>query len=520
MRSLQTVDRAFENSLQVKFNQYRFTCLPIRTLEQNVRAIRSATDSPEVENQELRFQLWKIMQTVVGWLDTFESMRSVLSEPLSVCSTLMKRFPSVSSLLPAFETSVNDVLTASSNPKRDFLSQSSDGFHVDSVMTKLSSVRIPMWADLSHDEEVVLGGTNLRVINSVRTIPLNSDGVLIPCGFSSKDTPGLLRRALCSGVTGSFNVLLYDFESARLPSRPSLPVSVLPAVNKVSIVKEDVETVVDIPSESDWADQYFWEQLHGAGRGKSFGESVPARYFLFRNGTGTFLKDNQQVFSLNSHVLPEGDHDIRQTQARFLKSGDWVILREGQSEELLDDVYGDLYDAESVAVSDDVPVWVNWLESVSLQKTPRDISDELSLRGVTIKPAQIRSWVEQITRGPANEEMFVGLLTYLIGERQPELTDLKQREYIQQQWLELESYRAHRRRAGVQIRSDLFATLKDSLEHKKLDPESDNPVHLGIDNQTRLLVVRIDSVDSQLSFVPPSRIAEIDDHRRGARWLG
>jgi hypothetical protein len=516
MKSLECINLSYENHLNTKVSEYRFKCDPIARLSREIRGIRSLIEQGETQNNEIRFQLWKILQLTLSWLDDFSSLREKVDEATSICYPLMRRIPAVSNSVANLNGILEEIFSLPSNPKLKFLEQLDEDIPMDGLFAKLSSLRIPLWSGDGPLDRVSFGDRSLRVVRLRESLSENFKGLVVPAGVSKKDLTGLLGVILNSGITERFLILLYDFESFRLPPRQRLKNSVFPKLTSIEGERQTVELEDEILSEQEWADEYFWLNLHGGLRNRGSADHKGARYFLFQNGSGTFLPDSYRIFRLLANEETVSAEAIFQVQARDVRVGDWIIIREGQSEELLDH-----FEAQGKGEGEDsefLPDWVNWLESVSLLKPASEISQDLASRGVTVRSSTVSAWISLRTRGPADENVFKGLLRYLIESRPTSILGVQSIDsYIQQEWHELVTWRNNRQRAGTKIREELFSELKATLGKRVLEPESDNSIHLG-STEVSLLILKVDSIDTKMSFVSQARIAQIDEHR-GSRWL-
>lgn len=520
MLTLQESDIAFSNCSSMKLERYQFSSEPVNRVIREIDDIWRTIDKSDHELCSISYELWKIKQTILMWLDNFLGLESHVERLKTSVFPLMVRMPALAKSAAELDRLLRELIECPVNPKLDFINGSDIELELDAILIRLFNPKLVCWSHDQGGSSKLFGSRDLAVIRSAREITRNYKSMIIPAG-SVIDKPGIIRQAIFSGAAPRFFILLYECEDFKIPKRLRLKRSIFPKTTDI----EESDTVIpsrsEVAHEEEWANEFFWSNIHGAARTKTNAEFVESYYLLFQNGTGTCLSSEGKVFCLGSSLEGFAEPSIVQTRTKDLREGDWIVIKEGESDQLLDDVYGSMLESGDAGESEFSPEWVNWLESVSLEKTSGQIAKELLARGAKLTSAQITAWIEQKSYGPSKKSVFSVLLRYLYESRpNNEKGDVDVDSFISVQWESLEAYRSTRRKAGVLIREKLFESLRLSLEDMELDPNSENSVSLTSTSQAHLLVLRIAQIDDHAIFVPPGRIAKLDDHHRGgSRWL-
>ncbi len=515
----------YENVENIKINLIKVDSSQISQLQKKTRNIFLLLDRKDSEQKQIAYLVWLLRATILfTFLDfNHESLR--LTNQIKEIKSLAQGFPSLLPEVENLERQINLLVESPKNPKRAWLDQSLSQSQNErtAVFTNLSNGRTPGWGK---DPQLCLSNLLLEEISYIRNLSDFRNNtftrVLLPCSCTNSPYHVLINL-IYSGLTPTFEVLLYPEEKFVLPKRLALPIEKglqskfrkpIFEYNEINFsTQEDVEEI------DAWINDSFWNELHKAQRGYSE-QLVPAHYLLFKNGTGTFLPKNGRAQVLLEDFEAEFTHDcIVQKDVEYISSGDLVILRNGESGFLLDNASEDIMNSFGAdGLFSKATDWKEALDTLTMTYDWLEISKLLRNENANVSPSTIQRWAGAEGFGPRNESDFRALMLLLIKENKIAI-DGDPITYISNKWQMLRELRGIRQKAAHVIRNELFEALSKQINLLKKPLQDETIIQRYVNSSAELIVLRVFSVDQVPSYVHPSQIGRLDDLRNN-KWLG
>lgn len=304
----------YGNVENTKINLIKVDSSQISHFQKKTRQIFLLLDRKDSEQKQIAYLVWLLRATILFTLLDFNHESLGLTEQIKEIKSLAQGFPSVLPEVEDLERQINLLVESPKNPKRAWLDQSLSQSQNEktAIFTNLSNGRPPGWGK---NPELCLSSFLLEEISYIRNLSNFRNNtftrVILPCACSNSPYHVLINL-IYSGLTPTFEVLLYPEENFVLPRRLALPIEkgLQSKFNKPVFEYNEIKfsTQEDIEEIDAWINESFWNELHKAQRGYSE-QLVPAHYLLFKNGTGTFLPKNGRAQVLLEGFEGEFTHD-------------------------------------------------------------------------------------------------------------------------------------------------------------------------------------------------------------------
>lgn len=526
--SFSRTNRAFENARLMSLVRHEIEFPIAAQIIQASSRLFQILDRSDSTQAEISRRLWVLRSTVLFTCLPFNDPDLKLELQIKELKFAAESIPEASPMIESLEKCISEILTHPSNPKREWLNRyvsenAGNALEKTGILTALSTGRAPGWP-IEKATQLKELTSSIVPITSRKT--LKSDvfqNIILPCACNTVSGL-LLTDLLFSGIASTFDVLLYPGEKFHMPKRLMLPDDGLFASRLQSSEIEREVLVVNghgSAEEDSWVNEAFWQGLHGACRNGSYGLS-PARYMLFCDGAGVFLPEDGRVITLPADGNVKNEADLCLLPVENVSEGDIVVLRSGSSGFLLDNASERIMGrADNDSLLDIATAWKEPLDALLVTHTCEEVVKALADRGVSTRVASVHQWVGPEVLGPGDERVFRELIYLLADKGKIQLSGIDLTNYADKCWHGLQTIRGLHQKAGNLIRQDLFKALFKRFGNKNTpvvisDRET---VHIEGDTGVELLIMRINSIDASVAYVPPSRLGKIDD-LKGNKWLG
>lgn len=531
MIAFESTGKAFSSVSSLKINIHLVTSVHVDLILSECRRLFSIVDHSDPDQCVFSALLWRFRLTIVSTLLPFDS------KVLGIAAQLDHIY-AASYCLPAGEMnaelakSVSCLLAGSSNPKHALLfSMMQDLVGNESCAVLLPRFQARFRERAVHEQALVAGYGEKVTIVSTGNHETNwgAARVVMPSGTWSW-SGRLLFDLVYSGITSQLDVLTYKGESFVVPKRPTLPTTEFFAAlyTPTNIVIErrgqranlaTSEELEDTDTDSDPTLKVRWDNIHGESRTLSSG-LVEARYVVFADGNGTFLREDGEVSLIPDHhaVGASAEESIQTVRVGMLCGGELVALRSGHSDRLLDEASAEIQGERGIeGIESEAVDWKKGMQKFLLTHSITDIQNYLGSRDLAFRHAQtIRGWVDHQIIGPAEKEYFFAIINMLASAGCLGPNSEKWESYALSRWEKMQTLRGIKQKAGNMIRRDLFAKLRDRISkggafgNKTLITVGEGMVHMA--------VLRVAEVDDFPAFVMPSRIGRLDN-LEDSPWL-
>ncbi len=334
----------FQNTRQQRLIQNKIDFPPADRVIRTSSRLFQMLDLDEPVQVEVLRRLWRLRSSILFSVLPFDDPSLQLQYQMAELENMSEGLPEASEWIKSLKADVADLVRSTWNPKREWLLQYLSDHPQPrdesiGILTALSAGRSPGWpAQVSSslpvsDDSIVFIGSRRDLISNV------FESIILPC--ACRNTPfQLLSSVLFSGVTSTLEVLLYPGEKFQIPRRLMLPDDRFferrlsrAQIEREMVVVEGDPTVYAV---DDWANEAFWQGLHGAAR-TSLPDHVPANYILFCDGTGTFLPASGRILTLPKSGSISSEGDLCTVPLKEICEGDLIVLRTGESGVLLDE---------------------------------------------------------------------------------------------------------------------------------------------------------------------------------------
>jgi hypothetical protein len=527
IRAFSMTSRVFENARSSRLTRHEIEFSPAAQVMRISAKLFQLLDRTDAVQAEISRRLWVLRSTVLYTVLPFDDPALGLQRLTNELEQASIGFPDTVQLIESLKRHVTEIVSDGVNRKRERLLHLIAGCGEKDderigVFCALSAGRPPGWPGEIYG---YLAGLNKRItlIQSRRDLRSNVFGtVFLPCACVNSPSD-ILSDLLFSGAVARFEVLLYPGERFQMPKRLTLPDDSFFAGRLQKTKVENEVTVMpyeSAQSEADaWINEAFWQGLHGAARSGSPG-LVPANYMLFGDGTGTFLPAHGRVLTLPADGAVSDESDLCMVRVDNVCEGTLMVLRSGESGVLLDDASDRIMTlAGNESLFETATDWKDALDALLVTRSYEEVAQELRDRGAPTSAQSIHQWIGPDVLGPGSEHVFKELIGLLADKKKIQKTGLELTGYADSRWKSLQDLRSVRQKAGNLIRQDLFKALFDRFKNgngKAFDRES---IHIEGDNGVELLILRVSSVDRDISHVHASRLGQMDD-LKGNKWLG
>ncbi|WP_454709139.1 hypothetical protein [Delftia acidovorans] len=377
--------------------------------------------------------------------------------------------PSVSGTVKALSDAVASLVSSGSNPKREIF------------LDTLTKVTLP--ADGAGVFAGLQGGLTPgwpATVDASQDFPAGACTVLrtrkdiAESGFSVIVIPGTLRFAstqiaidlLYGGLARDLVLLAYRRENVVAPEPLGLPTD--ERFQRATRTSEEVEVVEEVEDQplDQWANDTFWQEIrnqHAGGAALSERDvTVPARFVLFADGSGTFLPDEGSVVEI-SRLLDRPDQPLAgagqlpRKSVRDLEERDLVMMRLRGSGDYLDEVADRMMEREGQAsLRDTATAWKGDLFRALKLHGEGLVARRAREAGLKLRSASyLWTWASDVVIAPHDVETFRALMRAL-GDLQVGVESDSSDEYARNKWAELERLKNFHQRAASEIRKALL----------------------------------------------------------------
>jgi hypothetical protein len=516
---LSVISRIYDNVLERSIHTHEIACGPAANLISTSLELFRVLDKSDPIHSDFALRLWVLRSTVSFTLLPFNDAALNLREAMNGLLAASFRIPEAVPFMTPIQQAVEGLLELKLNPKLKCASilselEAAEGGRRAGLLCALSLGEAPGWPRASLSD-VALQVQNVKLLRRKRDLSSEVfSRIILPC--ACRNAPmHLLSDIFHSGRAARIDALLYPGERLRTPERLLLPQSPMFRHEAGSVVVAHVPDRVSIDA---WADENFWQRVHGAAR-TSARNHVRAHYALFCDGTGAFFPADGRAL-----VVPEGgtlsdENDLALVRVEEISEGDLVVLRSGRAGVLLDITSARIMGGET---EEDLPAeatdWKSALEALLLTYREEDIAQELRARGAHASATSVRQWAGVETLGPGDEQVF-GVLIALLHEKGKIAASTDYAAYADHTWKKLTELRSIRQRAGTSIRKALMEALREKLAGCNSQLGDKTSVNIDDGSEAELVILRISAFDHSVSFVQPSRLYHLEDHW-GNKWLG
>lgn len=429
----------------------------------------SMVDREEDHQRQLARSVWLLKSTIAQTLLPFDDSRLGIQPMIEKVVQQAETVPSVSGTVKALSDAVASLVSSGSNPKREIF------------LDTLTKVTLP--ADGAGVFAGLQGGLTPgwpATVDASQDFPAGACTVLrtrkdiAESGFSVIVIPGTLRFAstqiaidlLYGGLARDLVLLAYRRENVVAPEPLGLPTD--ERFQRATRTSEEVEVVEEVEDQplDQWANDTFWQEIrnqHAGGAALSERDvTVPARFVLFADGSGTFLPDEGSVVEI-SRLLDRPDQPLAgagqlpRKSVRDLEERDLVMMRLRGSGDYLDEVADRMMEREGQAsLRDTATAWKGDLFRALKLHGEGLVARRAREAGLKLRSASyLWTWASDVVIAPHDVETFRALMRAL-GDLQVGVESDSSDEYARNKWAELERLKNFHQRAASEIRKALL----------------------------------------------------------------
>lgn len=429
----------------------------------------SMVDREDDHQRQLARSVWLLKSTIAQTLLPFNDTRLGIQPMIEKLVQQAETVPSVSGTLIALSDAIASLVSSGRNPKREmFLDQlakvalQADGA---GVFAGLQGGLTPGWpATVDASQDFPAGACTV----------LRTRKDIADRGFSVIVIPGTLKFAstpiaidlLHGGRARNVVLLAYRRENVFAPEPLGLPID--GRFHRATRTSEEVEVVEEVEDQplDQWANDTFWQEIrnqHAGGAPLSERDvTVPARFVLFADGSGTFLPDDGSVVEI-SRLLdrpdqpPAGAGQLPRKSVRDLEERDLVMMRLRGSGDYLDEVADRMMEREGQAsLRDTATAWKGDLFRALKLHGEGIVARRAREAGMKLRSASyLWTWASDVVIAPHDVETFRALMRAL-GDLQAGVESDSSDEYALHKWAEMERLKNFHQRAASEIRKALL----------------------------------------------------------------
>jgi hypothetical protein len=513
--------KANANAIRCAVNHIEIDCHPISEIVRTCSELFGSIDRDDDFQRGVARDAWRLKTTLALTALPFDDPRLKLDTQMRSLEIAVHSVPEISKLVKILRRNVDNLISASSNPKRERLLEmvrlEVAGDDPIAIVANLHGFSTPGWP-LGIDEQDGLSGQNFRLVRNRKDISDNFfSSVIIP--GSPKFAPRkILFDLLYGGRSSQVFVLCYRAERAWIPPLARMPVDSLFANNgPAAIVKDDVQVVEaeTLDQVDKWANDSFWDSLR-----HQYGNSTPtsdrdvrvrARFVLFADGSGAFLPEDGRVVEISDKFDQGRELDTREERlprksVPDLDEGDLVMMRLTGSGDYLDDVADDLM---AKAGEDNLRhralEWKDRLNRTLRQLGEGVVARKLRELNVVLRsPQYLWAWAGDAVMAPHDLATFLKLIQG-IHHLDPMPPDCNVDEYARDRWNDMELVKAFHQKAGSAIRASLVSRVRDIIS-KRQRVDTVQTIELTGVKAGKMGLMRVSAVDDKSILIPLSRM--------------
>lgn len=441
--------------------------------------IFSMVDREDDHQRQLARSVWLLKSTIAQTLLPFDDSRLGIQPMIEKLVQQAETVPSVSGTVKALSDAVASVVLSGRNPKRemflDVLAQAASRADSAAVFAGLQGGLTPGWpATVDAPQDFPVGACT--VLRTRKDIADSSFSIIVIPGTLKFASTPIAIDLLHGGRARNVVLLGYQRENVFTPEPLGLPIDSrfyramrTWEVAEVEVQGQVVEEVDDQPFDQ-WANDTFWQEIrnqHAGGAPVSERDvTVPARFVLFADGSGTFLPDEGSVVEISGLLdRPDqplaGGGQLPRKSVRDLEERDLVMMRLRGSGDYLDEVADRLMEREGQAsLRDAATAWKGDLFRALKLHGEGIVARRAREAGLKLRSASyLWTWASDVVIAPHDVESFRALIRAL-GDLQVGVEPDSSDEYALHKWTEMERLKIFHQRAASEIRKALLERVR------------------------------------------------------------
>jgi len=467
---------------------------------------------------QLKWLIWRLRQLIVLSISPFSSPLLRIEETSHEIEQTAKYFSNIVESTDKIRKIAQFLLENPENPKGKQVEMLiAEAVETDmelGIVTALTRGWTPGLED-SYTSEIGGAYPACLFVSSAKILNNNLlDNIILPS--NGRYSP-LMYNLVFGGRTGQLDIVAYESEQIRLPSKRLLPMggkhikapSSPKQLTDSALTDEDVRT-------DDWEQTGFWSALRPTSLvKKDFDRDlqyvVRARMILLADNSYVFLKEDQKVIELSNFIESRTFLDARhktfpRTMTSDLEINDMIVLRTSGSGTYLDDVANTLMLKDGMSdLASTALEWKPFLKKALETHGSNRIMELLRSRGVDLCVHQyLWTWTTNEVISPGTDAKFFELIAILddLGYLPPGINPV---EYASSKWQSMKKFKEYRHKAGSQIRISLMNEMGRIIENGvKIGGRFDLSLK-GVSAGT-ISIFRVAGVDPEAVDVPYSDI--------------
>jgi hypothetical protein len=525
----ETADRRFTNLESAAIHIVRLHCEPVRQFLESVKSVYRTIDFSDEYQAQLGRLLWRFRCSVLFGLAPYDHEELRLVGQGEEISDMAERLPGSSESVALMKQRLSVLLEQKENPKLEWILKQAWSEYEPAAIFALMAMRKSFGTDLVARYSANQNN-DLGMITSLEHLGSEKYSTLVMPGTLQYLSHSLFMKLFHRGEFRRFHILLYEGESLSLKSRMQLPDSSLfPGLSEGAVLSiektDDSDLYKDHINDEDLP---IPAQIFGTSgemiKGRSDG--CLSRFLLCADGSGFYVAESERIRVWR----PDAPEKLAFVYPVQLLEGDFVILEKGQRRDLLD--HSDS-NTQFLAALDATGVWRKPLVAMLLSSSSEEIADRMIATGqlyerssgltfanavelsgeVSIGKSEFHSgnaarnlgtniskWAEGQVYGPGDLHHLLALVQVLMESGCLQIESSP--EYAARQWYkDLETLRAGRRTAGLNLSDQIEHLLEDSLGAQA---EPNDGIELLLDNGMLVSVHQLAMISDQVSAVPES----------------
>lgn len=523
---LDLVDEQYRNAATRSVRRVVLDLPPANAISKCCARLFADVDRDDDKQRRIARQAWLLRTAILQTFLPFGDERLGLAQIAGEIRKAAEDVPAISAISDRLSELVSALLLGVPNPKREwfleFLAERTGAADRVAVFTGLQAGATPGWPPALADADFADARPSLiRTRKEIRALT-----------FSQVVIPGTLRFApqsvvhdlIYGGRSAEVILLTYRQERTSVPVPLELPADPLFERRKTEVrpPEDGGETEPDRALD-EWANESFWSEIRSSHSNSApLSErdvTVPARFVLFGDGTGSFLPDDGTVLELSA-LLDEGDapgileQHLPRKAVRELEERDVVLLRISGSGHYLEDVADSLMSlAGCPNLRADATEWKSWLHAVIKRHGEGVVAREAREAGVKLRSSSyLWVWAGDAVIAPHDFATFNALIAALQNIDSSRLGPTAA-EYAKEKWEKMDRLKAFHHRAGVEIREALLKRVRELVSARQ-KVETSVSIELPGLEAGRMGLLRVAAVDHETVKIPLSRLFHVQAVRQ------
>jgi len=463
------IDGRYANAESCRVRKIVIDHHPFAEIASRCSRVFSMVDRDDEHQRQLARNVWLLKSTIAQTLVPFDDPRLGIE---SMIEKLVQQAETVSSVLEtvrALSVAVESLVSYRSNPKREVFLETLAKFALQEsgagVFAGLQGGLTPGWpATIDAARDFPAGAcTVLRTRKDIADV---SFPVIVIPGTLKFASTSIAIDLVHGGRARDVVLLAYRRENVFVPEPVELPID--GRFRRATRTSEGVEVTEEVEDQplDQWANDTFWQEIrnqHGGGAPLSERDvTVPARFALFADGSGTFLPDEGSVVEisrlLDSPDQPlDGAGQLPRKPVRDLEERDLVMMRLRGSGDYLDAVADRMMEREGQAsLRDTATTWKGDLFRALKLHGEGIVARRAREAGLRLRSASyLWTWASDVVIAPHDFETFRALMRAL-GDLRVGLDSEPPDQYAREKWDEMERLKNYHQRAASEIRKALL----------------------------------------------------------------